>query len=55
MLMTKKILLFIVEGLSDKTALEPILGELVDSTRLHFTVLGCDATTSLKEPYSLKI
>ena len=29
--MNKKILLFLVEGLSDKDALEPILSELVDS------------------------
>lgn len=45
--MTKRILLFLVEGLSDKDALEPILSELVDNTRVHFEVLRCDAYLSL--------
>ncbi len=45
--MNKKILLFLVEGLSDKDALEPILSELVDDTKIHFEVLRCDLTTSL--------
>ena len=45
--MNKKILLFLVEGLSDKDALEPILSELVDSTKIHFEVLRCDLTASL--------
>lgn len=43
--MIKKILLFIVEGASDKDALEPILSELFDTTRIHFEVLRCDITT----------
>lgn len=33
--MTKKLFLFIVEGLSDKDALEPILSELFDMTKIH--------------------
>ncbi len=45
--MNKKILLFLVEGLSDKDALEPILSELVDSTKIHFEILRCDLTASL--------
>ncbi|MEG0093790.1 MAG: hypothetical protein RR945_02295 [Erysipelotrichaceae bacterium] len=44
--MSKKIILFIVEGLSDKDALEPILSELIDDTNLYFEVLYCDATTN---------
>lgn len=40
--MTKKVLLFLVEGLSDKDALEPILSELVDNTKIHFEVLRYD-------------
>ncbi|WP_296877149.1 hypothetical protein [Thomasclavelia sp.] len=44
--MTKKIILFIVEGLSDKDALEPILAELVDTTKIMFEVLRCDLTTN---------
>ncbi len=31
--MTKKLLLFLVEGFSDKDALEPILSELFDNIR----------------------
>ena len=31
--MTKKLLLFLVEGLSDKDALEPVLSELFDNIR----------------------
>ena len=45
--MNKKVLLFLVEGLSDKDALEPIISELVDSTKIHFEVLRCDLTASL--------
>ncbi len=44
--MNKKILLFLVEGLSDKDALEPILSELVDSAKIRFKVLRCDLTAS---------
>ncbi|MGX8850714.1 hypothetical protein [Amedibacillus sp. YH-ame10] len=40
--MIKKVLLFLVEGLSDKEALEPILSELIDETRIHFEVLRYD-------------
>lgn len=45
--MNKKILLFLVEGLSDKDALEPILSELVDNTKIRFEVQRCDLTSSL--------
>lgn len=44
--MGKKILLFIVEGISDKDALEPILAELIDEKKVYFEVLRCDATVS---------
>lgn len=44
--MTKKILLFLVEGLSDKDALEPILDVLIDSKKVHFEVIRYDLTTS---------
>lgn len=42
---TKKVLLFLVEGLSDKDALEPILSELFDHMKIHFEVLRCDLTS----------
>lgn len=44
--MTKKVFLFIVEGLSDKDALEPILGELFDTSKAHFKVVRFDLTTN---------
>lgn len=44
--MTKKLFLFIVEGLSDKNALDPIISELFDTTRIHFEILRCDLTTN---------
>ncbi|MFQ6793553.1 MAG: hypothetical protein ACLRT4_12310 [Thomasclavelia sp.] len=47
--MTKKIILFIVEGLSDKDALEPIIAELVDTTKIMFEVLRCDLTTNISD------
>lgn len=43
--MNKKVLLFLVEGLSDKDALEPILSELVDNTRVYFEVLHSDLSS----------
>ena len=43
--MNKKILLFIVEGLSDKDALEPILSEIIDNNNIHFEVLRHDLTS----------
>lgn len=43
--MDKKILLFIVEGLSDKDALEPILSEIIDNNNIHFEVLHHDLTS----------
>lgn len=46
--------LFIVEGLSDKDVLEPILSELIDDTKLYFAVLRCDATVSNDFPYNGK-
>ncbi|MEG0330321.1 MAG: hypothetical protein RR602_08285 [Longicatena sp.] len=44
--MSKKILLFLVEGLSDKDALEPILSELVDETKIHFEVIRYDLSAN---------
>ena len=50
----KKIILFIVEGLSDRDALEPILAELIDGKRVHFEVLRCDALVNTEKPYYKK-
>lgn len=47
----KKVILFVVEGLSDKDALEPIVSELIDTSLVRFEVLRCDATVSIFEPY----
>ena len=47
----KDVLLFIVEGVSDKNALEPILAELIDTTSVKFVVLRGDATASKQDPY----
>lgn len=53
--MTKKVLLFVVEGLSDKDALEPILSELVDDKRIHFEVLRYDLSTENVQMRSLNM
>ncbi len=52
----KKVILFVVEGLSDKDALEPIVSELIDTSLVRFEVLRCDATASasIYEPYYRK-
>ena len=50
----KKVILFVVEGMSDKDALEPIVSELIDTSLVRFEVLRCDATASIYEPYYRK-
>lgn len=50
----KKVILFVVEGTSDKEALEPILSELIDTNLVRFEVLRGDATASISEPYYRK-
>lgn len=50
----KKVILFIVEGMSDKEALEPILSEMIDDNLVMFEVLRCDATVSNENPYHTK-
>ena len=47
----KKVILFVVEGLSDKEALEPILSELINTNLVRFEVLRGDATVSTSAPY----
>lgn len=37
--MAKKLLFIIVEGVSDKNALEPILSERIDDTQIHFEII----------------
>lgn len=44
--MKKKIILFIVEGLSDKNALDPILSEIIDESFIHFDVTHGDITSN---------
>lgn len=43
----KKVFLFIVEGLSDKEALEPIVSELLNDKKIYFKILRCDLTAAL--------
>lgn len=43
----KKVILFIVEGLSDKEALEPIVSELLNDKKIYFQILRCDLTATL--------
>ena len=43
----KKVFLFIVEGLSDKEALEPIVSELLRMKKIYFKILRCDLTAAL--------
>ena len=50
----KKVILFVVEGMSDKDALEPILSELINTHLIRFEVLRGDATASLSYPYYKK-
>lgn len=50
----KKVILFVVEGTSDKEALEPILSELIDTRLVRFEVLRGDATASIAAPYYRK-
>lgn len=50
----KKVILFIVEGTSDKEALDPILSELIDTSLVRFEVLRGDATASISTPYYKK-
>lgn len=50
----KKVILFVVEGTSDKEALEPIISELIDTSLVRFEVLRGDATASTSEPYYRK-
>lgn len=50
----KKVILFVVEGTSDKEALEPIISELIDTNLVRFEVLRGDATASIFEPYYQK-
>jgi spore coat polysaccharide biosynthesis predicted glycosyltransferase SpsG len=40
----KKAMIFIVEGISDKEALEPIVAELLDSKNIRFEVVRGDIT-----------
>lgn len=47
----RKVILFIVEGMSDKDALEPIVSELIDTNLVMFEVLRGDATASIYAPY----
>lgn len=43
---SKKIILFIVEGISDQTSLGYILSQLITDEQVHFAVVGGDITTS---------
>lgn len=47
----RKVILFIVEGMSDKDALEPIVSELIETNLVMFEVLRGDATASIYAPY----
>ncbi|MDD2400874.1 MAG: hypothetical protein PHI90_06820 [Clostridia bacterium] len=43
---TKKIVLFIVEGITDKISLALILSKLITSENIKFHIVGCDITSS---------
>ncbi len=42
---TKKVILFIVEGVTDKTSLGGIIDKLVSSNLVRFYICGCDITS----------
>jgi len=44
--MIKRLFLFIVEGPSDKEALNPIISELFDTAKIRFEILRSDLTTN---------
>ena len=43
--MANKILLFIVEGISDELALGYTLNKLIDKSKVKFRIVNCDLTT----------
>lgn len=45
---SKKVILFVVEGISDKNALNPIIAELLQSERVYFEVVHGDVTSDYK-------
>lgn len=49
----KKVILFIVEGINDKTCLEGVLQELLDSGDVLFQLTGGDALADFKYPKSM--
>lgn len=53
--MSKRIVLFIVEGLSEQNALYPILTEIITNNNIHFEVTYGDITSNYKEDTSTTI
>ena len=49
----KKVVLFIVEGPSEETALEPLFKQLFDRKRVQFHVAHCDITKRGVKPLPL--
>ncbi len=50
---SKKIMLFIVEGVTDEESLGLILSRLLNTRKVRSRIVGCEVTLDVKTPFVL--